>query len=90
MNLSESKTFEVDITDALGSLVTNLNESKPEKPLIVLNPKFWFKNVSDGDLNNAMVSFIDNEQVITIDENTNPVIYNEVMLKLGTSIKCSL
>lgn len=88
----ETRTFEVDVKDALGNGELELRSEQIEKPQIVLVPKTWFKQVSELMLNNA--SFVSNsstgEQIMTIDNQTNRPIFDTLDGRLGTSIHCTL
>jgi hypothetical protein len=90
LELNSPKIFETELTDISGMTEISLNEFKQETPDIILNPQFWFSDVTVLMLNNTNFDLVNGEQIITIDNNNNSNIFSVVDSMAGGDIKCIL
>ncbi len=90
LEFNSSKIFETDLADISGMTEFRLNEFKQETPGIILNPQFWFRDVTVLMLNSTTFNLVNGEQIITIDNNNNSNVFNLVDSMAGGDIKCIL
>ncbi|MFT5647229.1 MAG: hypothetical protein ACI976_001918, partial [Aureispira sp.] len=74
-----------------GSNSFTLSETKEELAQIIFQPKGWFVNVTELMLESA--SFVmtpSQEQIMTINQVTNPAIFTKLDSEIGVKLTCTL
>ena len=81
------KIIEIDVADEFGSKSFELIDGEFENPSIVLNPPYWFKNITASIMNGSNTVLVNNEEVIVISNNHNINIFTDVESRIGGDTK---
>jgi hypothetical protein len=87
LSVETPKTIEIDVTNEAGDKSFELISGEFQNPEIVLNPQFWFKNITASIMNGSNTVLIDNKEVITINSNQNTNIFTDVEPRIGGDTK---
>lgn len=77
------RTIELKVTDADMNTTFSLNEGSFEEPSIVLNPPFWFKNITASIMNGSNTTIVNGKEIININNGENVNIYTEIEPRIG-------
>lgn len=91
-------TFEVDsirvfdllVTSAQGNSFLSILEGNSNNISILLNPPYWFKNVTSTMVNNSSSTIMNNQTHILINRLTNTNIYQAAEARIGDDEKSTL
>lgn len=82
--------FNINIKKPQGSSLFNITDSTNNNIEILLNPPFWFKNVTATMMNNANTTIINNQSHILINKTSNNNIYQDAKGRIGVDAKSTL
>jgi len=84
------QTFNINITNPQGSSSFNITDDTDNNIEILLNPPYWFKNVTATMMNNANTTIINSEPHILINKVSNNNIYQDAKGRIGGGAKSTL
>ncbi len=83
IEVENPKTIDLVVRDEFGNSSFEISTDKYKDPSIVLNPPFWFKNITSSIMNGSNTTIVNNQEIINITNVDNVNIYNEIDPRIG-------
>ena len=88
--LDDALHFSLTVANAQGSNQFSITEAASNDIEVLLNPPYWFNNITSTMMNNASTTTIGNQTHIIINQSTNSTMYQDIEARIGGDAKSTL